>query len=167
MDTAFLPLGHGFVSYLEPMGAPGWQMGFAKKPLNIRQPLSFEHADSAGDEIYWVVRYKIARKVAKEIKGLSDMPAWARHFGLEARRLKSGPSDAVKSETDPWFTNPEYGSAWFEVSGDGDGIGYHFAVLVYIGNHLRWIAGPRLQTVHLVAEIEGRPNIMQKWNRRS
>jgi hypothetical protein len=143
------------VFYLDPMGAPGWQMGLAKKPLNFRPVLSMLHADLAGAKIYWIVRYKRAKR-AQELKRLHEIPSWANHFGLEARRLASVP-EAVVEELSRWFADPAYDTAWFEVSGDDDGVGYHFAVMVYIGNHLRWVAGPRMERMYLIADIEGQP----------
>jgi hypothetical protein len=150
------------VLYIEPTGV-GWRLGVAKKPRNIRPGLSLEHAEAAGDNIYWVVRYRGARKTPKEIKGLSSLPAWAGHFGLDALALPHGPAEALRLETQRWFTNPENESAWFEISGDGDGVGFHLAVVVYIGNHLRWVGGPRVRSMHLVAQIEGKPNVCSAW----
>jgi len=155
----------GRVCYLEP-NPPGSEVGIVKKPPNIRPGLSFEHADSAADKLHWVVRFKRSRKPASELKELSSAPDWALHFGLEARRLTSAPPEALQAETDPWFTDPEYESAWFEVSGGGDGVGYQFAVVVYIGNHLRWVAGPRIESMHLIAQIEGKPNPRRTWTRK-
>jgi hypothetical protein len=154
------------VCYLEP-GASGSGLGNVKKPNSIRPGLSFEHADAAEDKLYWVVRSKRARKPASEIEGLSKVPAWAQHFKLDAKRLTSGPSEALRSETAAWFTNPAYESAWFEISGNGNGLGFHFAVMVYIGNHLRWVAGPRMDRMHLVAQIESKPSICQHWPRKN
>jgi hypothetical protein len=153
------------VAYLEPMGEPGWQLGVAKKPLQLRPCLSYEHVDGAGEMIYWVVRFKRPRSGNKIDKWLNRVPEWAHAFGLEARRLPEVPS-SIRSTTDPWFPNPEYESAWFEVSGEDDGVGYHFAVVVYIGNHLRWVAGPCVDSMHLVADIEGKPRIRVGWNRK-
>jgi hypothetical protein len=152
------------VSYLEPM-TRGWQFRGVKKPPNFRPGLSYEHADAAGDIIYWVVRFKRARNSSNKVKGLESVPDWARHFGLEAKRLDSGPPDALRAESDSWFPNREFESAWFEVRGDGDSVGFQFAVLVYVGNHLRWVGGPRVISIHLVAQIEGRPSICQDWSR--
>jgi hypothetical protein len=72
----------------------------------------------------------------------------------------------LRAETDGWFTNPDYESAWFEVSGDGDSVGFHFAVVVYIGNHPRWVGGPTMDSMHVVAQIEGKPNVRHQWCRR-
>jgi hypothetical protein len=83
-----------------------------------------------------------------------------RHF------IVAGPPSDLPTETAGWFTNTEYESAWFEVAGDGDGIGFHFAVVVYIGQHLRSIAGPRVDAMHIVAQIEGKPNPRRTWNRK-
>jgi hypothetical protein len=153
------------VCYVEPISA-GHAFGVVKKVPHVNPGSSFEHADSAGDQLYWVARFKRAKKPTDEIKGLSTVPGWARHFGLEAKRLISGPPADLQAETAPWFTRSEYDSAWFEVSGDGDGVGFHFAVVVYIGNHLSWIAGPRVESMHLVAQIEGKPNPRRTWSRR-
>jgi hypothetical protein len=78
----------GSVACLEPAG-PGWHFGLPKMPRNINPALSFEHAEAAGDRIYWVVRFKRARNPTNEIKGLSSLPALARGFGLDATPWRS------------------------------------------------------------------------------
>ena len=155
-----------YVAYLEPMGEPGWQMGLAKKPLNIRPALSPEHAESAGDRIYWVAQLQASVQAFEGAQGL-DVNCYLGNALRAPSRCLVGPPDLLDAETEAWFPNPEYQSAWFEVSGDGDGIGYHFAVVVYIGNHLRWFGGPRMDSMHLVAQIEGKPNPCRRWTRKN
>ena len=74
-------------AYIEPN--PAGATGIVKKVPNW-PGLSYEHAEAADDNLYWVVRFKRARKPENQIKGLSTVPDCARHFGLEARRLILG-----------------------------------------------------------------------------
>jgi hypothetical protein len=146
--------------------AEGSELGLVKKPPKIRPGLSFEHADVVADKIYWVVRYKRSRKPSNELKQLTSIPGSARRVGFEEHRLSSNPSEDLRAETDPWFTNPDYDFAWYEVFSEEDRVGYHVAVLVCIGSHLRWHAGPRMNSVYMVAQIEGKPNPRRNWSRR-
>jgi hypothetical protein len=154
-----------FVCYIEPMVGSGWWIGVAKKPIIVVVNLSYEHVEAAGDSVYWLVRYQRTSR-GQELKRIADVAGWAANFGITVRRAEQFP-EAVQAEAAGWFINPECASVWFDVFTPDDGIGFNFAVLVYIANHLRWIAGPRVKSMHLLAQIEGRPQICSRWNSRS
>jgi hypothetical protein len=119
-----------------------------------------EHVDGAGDEVYWVL---CSRTDEKRIKGLRDIPGWAAAFGLTVARLDDI-SPQVRSQFDEWFPDLKYHQIWFKVDGGGEGLGFHFAVLVYLAYHIRWLAGKNFSGMHLISQIEGRPNPILSWN---
>jgi len=143
------------VAYLEPTSDPGWVLSTGKKPKEYRLGACVEHIESMPDSIFWVVGFE-PTQTGKEIRSLDDVPAWAEHFGLEVERLLELP-EAVKDETGWWLKTLKEQFAYFNVSGGGDGFGYHFAVMLYIGLHLRAVAGRRMQSMFLLASIEGKP----------
>lgn len=155
-----------WVCFLEPYENRYWRLGIGKRTPMYNTSLSFEHVDAAEESVYWVVRYKRPRVRARDLPGLADLPEWSRTFGVDARRL-DGPPAEVRQETDPWFTNAGYESAWFHASCEDTGLGYQFAVVVYIGNHLRHVAGAAMDSMHLIARIEGRPNFRHRWTRKN
>jgi hypothetical protein len=159
LSQAFNPC----VFYLEPFDSPGWQFLSGKKTKLYLCSASLEHVEGDPKKIYWVVGYK---KAKREIKTLGEIGTWAHHFKLEIRRLPHVPED-LRQEVAPWFISPVYEYVWFDVSGGGEGIGFHFAVVVYVAFHLRKVAGPRIDCMHLVSDIEGKPNVRSRfWPRR-
>ena len=150
------------VLYLEPMDEPGWEFGLGKKKKSYVCGTSPEHADAAGDNVYWVVGF---RRSKGEIRKLDLVPTWAESFGIQAFRLQSIP-EALRIETSSWFVDPSYTYTWFTVQGGGSAVGYHYAVVVYLAYHLHFVTGKRMTYMHLVSNIEGKPNARLKWSRK-
>jgi hypothetical protein len=84
-------------------------------------------------------------------------------FGLSVARQAEIPA-AVESQFDEWMPEPKYPRTWFKVDHGNDELGFHFAVLVYIAYHLRWVAGKSVISMHLVSQIQGEPNALRLWN---
>lgn len=152
-----------WVCFLEPFENRLWWLGIGKRTPMYNTALTYEHADSAADDVYWVVRRSRSKGRARDIGGLAEIPDWAVPFGVVVHRLSAPPAE-VGEETDPWFRNPKHESAWFRAECEDTGLGYQFAVLVYIGNHLRHVAGAAMKSMHLIARMEGRPNFIHRWN---
>ena len=157
----------GNVFYLEPNDGPLAGIPFAPAALRGRAKLyvcgvSVEHAESARGSVYWVVGFERGRK---GIKGLDEVENWAEHFGLNATRLGEVP-ETLRAETASWFVDPAYDYAWFGVESEQDGVGFHFAVVVYLAYLLRRVAGPRMFSMNLAADIEGKPNARHLWHRK-
>jgi hypothetical protein len=141
------------VACLEPTSDLGWILATRKKPKYYPLGASAEHIESMSDLMFWL---RGIRPGKKELKGLADVPAWCKHFGLDVERLDE-PPQPVRDETSHWL-DPHFQYIWFNVKGGGDGFGYHFAVMLYIGYHLAYAAGRRMRTIHLLSSIEGKPN---------
>jgi hypothetical protein len=121
---------------------------------------TIEHIDAADDDVYWVL---CSSSKGDRIKGLEALPEWAKSFGLAVERM-SDVHPAVREQFDSWIREPEFGRRWYRIVGGGDELGFHFAVLVYFAYHLRWLAGKRIVSMHLVSCIEGKPNMLPSWN---
>jgi hypothetical protein len=154
-----------YVASLEPSDNPLWRMGVGKRPRAYNTAPSYENAEAAGEGVYWIVQHRRPEGRGREIRGLRQIPEWSRAFGVEVRRLGDAPSE-VLVETAPWFAGDDNESAWYSATCGDSGLGFQFAVLVYVGNHLRHVAGAAMDSMHLVARIEGRPNFRCRWNRR-
>jgi hypothetical protein len=154
-------------SYLELRDGLLFGVQFAPPKLKQKAKLylcgtSVEHVESAQGSIFWVVGFKRGKR---DIKGLDEVEAWAGHYGLGVTRLAEVP-ERVRTETEAWFVDSAYDYAWFDVNSDDEGVGFHYAVVVYLAYHLQWAAGPRMFCMHLVADIEGKPNARHLWYRR-
>ncbi len=155
------------VRYLEPNDGPLAGIPFAPSILKRKAKIyvcgvSAEHVEAAGCSVYWVVGFERAKN---SHKGISDMPIWAEHFGLKAIRISELP-ESIRAETASWFVDPAYDHAWFGIESDNAGVGFHFAVVVYLAYHLRRVAGSRMFSMNLVADIEGKPNARHLWYRK-
>jgi hypothetical protein len=146
------------VTYLEPRED---RIGPRTRPKLYLCGATPEHAAAAGPEVYWLASVERGRGRAD----LSGVPAWATAFGLSVHECPDVPDD-LRAETTDWFVQPgEFDPTWFRVSGGGERAGFHFAALVYVALHARSVT-KRLHAIHLVADIEGRPNFRKTWHRR-
>jgi hypothetical protein len=149
------------VYYLEPMDEPGWQFGVGKKKKLYLCSSSTEHLQGAGEAVYWLIGFKPGRR---PIKDLDSIGTWAAQFDLRVHQLPGVPFLAEQTST--LLLDADFRWMWFRIEGGGDAVGYHFAVVVYLALHLRKVAGPRMQCMHLVADIEGKPNARKNWSRK-
>lgn len=132
-----------------------------KKPKEYECCGTVEHAESAGDDVYWLVDINAGRN---RIKGLDEVPAWAVEFGIFAEPLDDIPPQLVE-ETRSWFEDATRSRKWFRVRGGPGGAGIQLAMLVYLAMHLRMIGGSRIHGMHLVAQVEGKANSRPRWGR--
>jgi len=144
------------VTYLEHCHHPGSLACAQKKMKNYLLHASAEHVESMSDRIFWVFGYKSYKRVNREIRGISDVTDYGKHFGLEVKRLSEVPKP-ILNETANWLDIKDLTYVWFDVKGGGTGFGLHFAILLYIGYRLCSVGGPRMGYAHLLASIEGEP----------
>ncbi len=151
----------GFQKQFEPLVfvmEPRSGGGFGR-PKEYFCPTSLENVDEAGDDVYWVV-CSTARE--GQIKGLETLFDSARGFGLDL--VPADAPEAVRGEFDRWIPDPELHRIWFKVQGGGTELGYHYASLVYAAYRLKFHARKKLVSMHLVSQIEEKPNILRFWN---
>jgi hypothetical protein len=150
------------VSYLEPYDDPLLSRLEAKQRTRLYLcAVTAENIEADVDSQYWVVAFD----GMKEPKGLNDLPSWAAGFGLRVSRLIKVLLE-ICNETSDWFRNPNQHFVWYAVEGFSPLSGYCFAIVLYLAFHLRKIAGARLRSVHMLAGIEGKPNMRKSWARR-
>lgn len=114
-----------------------------------------EHIESDPNGIYWAVGIKKGRRT---IDATSQLPEWAQAFDVEVRQLPEVPR-ILRDEMSPWFAPLDADFVWFKVTGEGNGAGYHYAIVEYLAMHLRWVVGPRMEYMHLLSRIEGKPRV--------
>lgn len=148
------------VGYLEPLNIPLGRL-FGIKPPKLYIPrVTVEHTEQAGDDVYVLLLSKPSKQV---LPGLSELPAGFLPFGLELIPVQEA-APALQAQIAQWCVNMQEATQhWFTLTGDAPGIGYLFAVMLYVTFHLRKVAGVRLKSAHLLANIEGKPNYMYRW----
>jgi hypothetical protein len=117
--------------------------------------ISPENLDSAEDLIHWVVDYADGRSL---LKGLELLPPTARAFGFEVELLEN-PGPAIGKEAASWFP-AGHQQSWYRISSDSISADFHFAVLAYVAFHTASQVGKRLHSMHLAAQIMGRPHFL-------
>ncbi len=116
-------------------------------PKSTILPISFDHTESAGEQTYWFAAYEAGKK---QLRGLDALPQLAAGFGLTVERLPQ-PPEALAAETADWDWRDGRTYDWYVVQGGRDGIGFQYAVIVYIGLHLCKVAGRRFKGLHSTA----------------
>lgn len=142
------------VDYLEARETAETSLGLAPKPKTYSINGTIEHLGVDIDHIFWAVRIKRGKRT---IKGLTELAPIASDFGIELNLMNS-PDEKLSSITEPWFVHPDRETQWYEVRSQNEGVGFHFALAVYAGFHLRYIGGPRIRSIHLIANLESKFN---------
>jgi hypothetical protein len=151
-----------WVGYLEPFDDPLLNALEGKpRTRNYVCSATPENIEAEPDSHYWVVAFE----GKKEPNGLGELPTWALQFGLDVSRI-AGVPQALREETSDWFRNPGQTFVWYVVRDCKPLVGYCFAIVVYLALHLREIAGRRMRSMHMLAGIEGKPNVRKLWPRR-
>jgi hypothetical protein len=140
------------VAYMQPSRSLSLGLGERRPKVYDRCAISFDHTESAGDQIYWFAGYETGKK---QLAGLDAVPQLAAGFGLTVQRLPQ-PPDALAAETADWGWREGDTYDWYIVQGGRDGIGFQYAVIVYIGLHLCKVAGRRFNGLHLTAQLESK-----------
>lgn len=151
------------VAFLELRGDSGLKRAGTgwKKPREYPCSVSFEHVDSAGEVMYWLLDSEIGAEHHPAFEALREA---ARGFGLEVESNILPPS-SVLEEVQPWFTNPSR-MTWFSVSGGLLRAGWQLAMMYYCAMDLKRRLGKRMRCMHLVAQIEKHPHIRMEWGRK-
>lgn len=144
------------VSVLEPQSDP-----FAEYPTrdgrkHQRCSTTPENVDWCENDIYWVMDVMPTKST---IRLLDALECVAMDFQLRLDWLSDAPSP-LKQETSGWFPDTTLRQQWCRVSGIGRGVGLNYALTVFCSQHVRnFVGGSNIRSIHLVASIEGRPNI--------
>jgi hypothetical protein len=146
------------VTYVEPRDEPGWELGLGKKAKYYPFGASGEHTEAAGDAVFWLLRVRPSKR---SIKGLSDLPQWAKHFGIDVTPVSDVPQK-VLDEVAQW-RDPEREQYWFKVEKGGDVFDWQFAAMLYCGLHLVYVGGPRVRSMHIISTIQGEPGPYAKY----
>jgi hypothetical protein len=151
------------VTYLEPYeNPPEAQLGLRPRPKLYICGATPEHAESAGNSVFWLASLE---KRKRKSSALAEIPGWASAFGLFVTELPESP-EQLRIETTTWFRDsPEFDDVWYQVSSKESSAGFHFAILVYIALHARSVV-KNLRAMHLVGNIEGKPQFRKTWHRR-
>lgn len=131
------------------------KLELGRRRKNYVLTITPEHIEALNDKIYWLFclkQYK-RKKEAPFVRGIINMAA---HFELDLLQLIAIPDLITIDFKNKMPADEEY--LWFEVESSEYDFGYHFAVLMYISLCLCPIAGSRLLSSHLLANIEGEPH---------
>lgn len=142
------------VGYVIPTSDTGWYLDTGIKCKDYSIAATYEHVEAAGEQVYWLFS---AKPVKKGLPEILEVPYWAKAFDLEVKLLTEIPKK-VLDETLNW-RKQEYQFFWFSAEGAGDKLGYYFAAMFYIALHLSFVTKKKINTAHLLAQIEGKPQV--------
>jgi hypothetical protein len=134
------------------------RLGLGEKLPQPSVKMTIEHVECLRDRRILLV---VPKKRRKSIGMMEELPTWFSHFGL----IASGPfevSPELRLEMRDWFEDSDRTMYAFDVSGGMEEAAWQFAVLTYIAEY--WDVRTRgLDTVHLLADIESKPNFRRHW----
>lgn len=134
----------------------GYRVARSYGPVNA----TLEHVGIAGERVFWVIEHKIKESHPWAI----ELDAWARAFGVQAEPFN--PTLDLVDATKTRFLGNDRTYSWYEIRGGRSAAGFQFAVLVYLAAHLQMIARRRFKSMHLLADIECKPSVLDKCNLR-
>lgn len=134
------------------------RLGLGEKLPQPSVKMTIEHVECLRDRRVLLV---VPKKRRKSIGMMEELPTWFSHFGV----IASGPFDVspeLRLEMRDWFEDSDRTMYAFDVSGGMEEAAWQFAVLTYIAEY--WDVHTRgLDTVHLLADIESKPNFRRHW----
>ncbi|WP_165246186.1 hypothetical protein [Paludisphaera soli] len=140
---------------------PGWAVkaGLAEAVPEMSVAVTAEHLGALGGQRILLVVPKMKRK---SLSFLDHLPGWFATFGV----LVEGPAPEVlprlRGEMSDWFAEPSRPMFAFSVSGGQDDVGWQLAVACYVAQYWE-IEARGLDSIHLLTDIEDRPNFRANW----
>ena len=118
-----------------------------------------EHADCLSDERLLLV---VPKENRKSLKLMDQLPGWFDAFDVEITTPALEPPKPLREEMHDWFSNPDRTLFAFRMSGGVPNAAWQLAVVYYVAEY--WDVHARgLDSVHFVANIEGKPNFRKNW----
>lgn len=145
------------VLYLEPHSS--FYHRLVQKPSKVYPPgVTVEHADSAREEdAFWTLSWT----GTKEPKAIAEFPDRAAKMGVTLNRLPAIP-EHIKDEAGPWFIEEGKSFIWYSTNVTRD-LGKCIALMTYLDAGVKEASKGRARCLHLVAQIEGKPNIQYRF----
>ncbi len=141
------------VGFLEHCTHPGNAYQHSKKPKNFDCVISAEHVDNTGDKVFWLMTVP----QGKMVPGINELPKWINSFGCILEKIPFENS-YLAQETSNW-RGDDLSYSCFKVEKGGSGYNFHLAVMLYFGLHFVSLRGNNLLSMHLLAQIEGNPQL--------
>jgi hypothetical protein len=135
------------------------RLGLAERVPEPTVKATAEHADGLGGQRYLLVVPKAGRRSPKLMERL---PAWFGTFGVTIDAPLTEVPAALRAAMRDWFDDPQRPMFALPLAGGEANAAWQLAVAYYVAEH--WdIQARGLDSVHFVAEIEGRPNFRKNW----
>lgn len=118
-----------------------------------------EHLDVLGNKKILLIVPKANRK---SIKGLHEVGGWFQSFGVETENIESDIYDILGDELTSWFSQLDRKLYAFSMSGGEENAAWQTALVYYIAEY--WDTRYRgLDSLHFVANIDGKPCFRKNW----
>jgi hypothetical protein len=152
------------VTCATPVHVPAFavRFGLAERVPEPSVKVTAEHAGCLGGERILLVVPKANRK---SLKLLDQLPRWFDAFGVAIEGPLPEVPAGLREEMGDWFGDPDRPMLAFRMTGGEANAAWQLAIIYYIAEY--WDTHARgLDTVHLVADIEGHPNFRRNWTSR-
>lgn len=147
-----------------PERAPAFavRMGLAERVPDPTVAATAEHIDGLGGARYLLVVPKANRRA---VKMMDRLPEWFASFGVSLGADVAELPEETREGMRDWFGDPDRPMFAFPMSGGEPNAAWQLAVTYYIAEY--WDIHARgLDTLHVVAEIDGRPSFRRNWTSR-
>lgn len=121
---------------------------------------SVEHLDCSVNQRYWLVVPEVS---AGSLRGLHHIHDWLEPFGISVTDIQAGCPREHREEISTWFAEPERAMWSISIRGGVYSTVWQFAVLSCVSDEW-WASDNRLESMHLMTNIQGRPRFRKKWS---
>lgn len=135
------------------------RMGLAERVPHPTVKATAEHVDCLDGMRYLLV---VPRANRRSIKLMDQLPAWFGTFGVTIGAPTAEVPAILRAEMHDWFGDPGRTMFALPMSGGEPNAAWQLAVVYYVAEYWDTRASG-LDSMHLVANIEGEPNFRKNW----
>jgi hypothetical protein len=144
-----------WVSVLEPRNELGMRRIKGSSGFRMCEAATVEHLDHNNDETYWLVTGTIQ---THEMPELNSSIKEASALGCDCEPVASLP-ECITNQLSNLFKRSGSRCIAFRATRHPAGVGLNFAIMLYVALYLQRRFGTRIQSMHLLGNIEGSPRI--------
>lgn len=133
--------------------------GLAEFVPEMTVAVTVEHLDALAERRFLLV---VPRARRRSLEAMDRLPDWFHAFGISVAPPCSETLPTLRQEMRDWFDDPGRLMHALPMTGGEEDAAWQLAAVCYVAQH--WETKARgLNSVHLLANVEGGPNFRKNW----